>query len=41
MILVRCNPDLPISLACLIAVSNGLDHGIIGTTSPRDLKDLR
>ena len=41
MMLVRCNSDVPISLACLTAVSDGLDHDIIGTTSLRDLEDLQ
>lgn len=41
LMLVRCNSDVPISLVCLIAVSNGLDHCIIRTTPLRNLKGLR
>ena len=41
MMLVRCNSDVPISWACLRDVSDSPDRGIIGTTSLRDLEDLR
>ncbi len=41
MMLVRCNPDGPISYACLTDVSDGPDHGIIGTTSLQDLESLQ
>ena len=33
MMLVQCNSDVPISLACSIWIGNSPDHGIIGTTS--------
>ena len=33
MMLVQCNSDVPISLACSIGVGNRPDHGIIGTAS--------
>ena len=33
MMLVLCNSDVPISLACSIWISNSPDHGIIGTAS--------
>lgn len=33
MMLVQCNSDVPISLACSIGVGNSPDHGIIGTAS--------
>jgi aconitase A len=33
MMLVQCNSDVPISLACSICIGNSLEHGIIGTTS--------
>ncbi len=40
-ILVRCNSDVLISLACLTDASDSPGHGIIGTTSRRDLEGLR
>ena len=39
--LVRCNSDGPISLACLVITSDSPEHGIIGTTSLRDLEGLQ
>jgi hypothetical protein len=41
MMLVRCNSDVPISLACSKWIGNSPDHGIIGTTSLGDLEGLR
>jgi hypothetical protein len=41
MMLVHCNSDLPISLACSILVGNSPDHGMIGTASLGDLESLR
>ena len=41
MMLVQCNSDVPISLACSIGVGNSPDHGIIGTASLGDLEGLR
>jgi hypothetical protein len=41
MMLVQCNSDVPISLACSIWIGNSPDHGIIGTTSLGDLEGLR
>ena len=41
MMLVQCNSDVPISLACLIWIGNSPDHDIIGTASLEDLEDLR
>jgi hypothetical protein len=41
MMLVQCNSDLPISLACLILIGNSPDHGIIGTASLGDHEGLR
>lgn len=33
MMLVQCNSDVPISLACSAEAGNSPDHGIIGTAS--------
>ena len=33
MMLVQCNSDAPISLACSVSRGNSLEHGIIGTAS--------
>lgn len=33
MMLVQCNSDVPISLACSTWIGNSPDHGIIGTAS--------
>jgi len=41
MMLVQCNSDVPISLACSIWFSNSPDHDIIGTASLEDLEGLR
>ena len=41
MMLVQCNSDVPISLACSIWIGNSPDHGIIGTASLGDLEGLR
>ena len=41
MMLVQCNSDVPISLACSIWFGNSPDHDIIGTASLEDLEDLR
>jgi hypothetical protein len=38
MMLVQCNSDLPISLACSIWIGISPDHGIIGTASLGDLE---
>ena len=35
MMLVQCNSDVPISLACSIWIGNSPDHGIIGTASAK------
>ena len=40
MMLVQCNSDVPISLACSIWIGNSPDHGIIGTASLGDLEGL-
>lgn len=39
--LVQCNSDVPISLTCLVITSDSPEHGIIGTTSLRDLEGLQ
>ena len=41
MMLVQCNSDAPISLACSIWIGNSPDHGITGTASLGDLEGLR
>lgn len=41
MMLVQCNSDVPISLACSMLIGHNLDHGIIGTASLGDLEGLR
>ena len=41
MMLVLCNSDVPISLACSIWIGNSPGHGIIGTASLGDLEGLR
>jgi len=41
MMLVQCNSDVPISLACSIWIGNSPDHGIIGTASLGDLDGPR
>ena len=41
MMLVQCNSDVPISLACSIGVGNSPDHGIIGTASLGNLEGLQ
>jgi hypothetical protein len=41
MMLVHCNSDLPISLACSMLVGNSPDHGMIETASLWDLESLR
>ena len=41
MMLVQCNSDVPISLACSMWIGNSPDHGIIGTVSLGDLEGLR
>lgn len=41
MMLVHCNSDVPISLACSMWIGNSPDHDIIGTASLRDLEGLR
>jgi hypothetical protein len=41
MMLVQCNSDVPISLACSIWIGISPDHGIIGTASLGDLEGLR
>ena len=39
MMLVQCNSDVPISLACsILIVGISPDHGIIGTASLKDLE---
>ena len=38
MMLVQCNSDVPISLACSMVIGNSPDHGIIGTASLGDLE---
>ena len=41
MMLVQCNSDVPISLACSIWIGNSPDHGIIGTAFLGDLEGLQ
>lgn len=41
MMLVLCNSDVPISLACSICIGKRLEQGIIGTTSLGDLEALQ
>ena len=40
MMLVQCNSDVPISLACSGSEGNSLELGIIGTASLGNLKGL-
>ncbi len=40
MMLVPCNCDVPISLACSNLIGKSPDHGIVGTTSLGDLEGL-